>query len=66
MSCLPSELPQHPFFNVKTEWLGEDERVALAYRRAKVIMQAYREFLHRYDTNRFDFNSSFINYPPKV
>lgn len=40
---MDNQLYSHPLFNTKTELLSTDERVSLAYQRAKVVMQTYRQ-----------------------
>ena len=35
-------LHSHPLFQVKTELLANDERVALSYKRAKLVLQTLR------------------------
>jgi len=40
----PVDLPDHPLWKQRVEFLSRDERVKLAYERAKLLVNAYREF----------------------
>ncbi|TFK24107.1 acyl-CoA oxidase [Coprinopsis marcescibilis] len=39
---MPNNLYQHPLFQTRGELLSVDERVALSYQRAKILLQTYR------------------------
>lgn len=38
-----NRLPQHPLFQTKVEFLTPDERVALSYQRARLVLRTHRE-----------------------
>ncbi|KIJ62260.1 hypothetical protein HYDPIDRAFT_30524 [Hydnomerulius pinastri MD-312] len=38
---MSKQLPRHPLFTTRTEFLSVDERVSLSYQRARLLMQTY-------------------------
>lgn len=42
---MSSDLHTHPLFRIQTEFLSPDERVALSYKRARVVLRTHSQLL---------------------
>lgn len=40
-SSMMQELPKHPLFQVRNEFLSKDESITLSYRRARLVLRSY-------------------------